>query len=145
MQRKACISPCSHVCRGSRHSSAANTSFLCPRIPIFWPSRNMALMMKKRYLCSLLPPSLKVHDYHCPSPSHILLGVYVPVDSHCLQPPSKIYISKPKAQSVHLHPKSSCLAHNHLTDPVHLPSRLPWTHTPLHSLISPTPRSFLLR
>ena len=58
-------------------------------------------------------------------PSDILLEVYVPIDSHCLRN-HRIY-SHPslKAQKINLHPKSSCLAYSQLTNPLHLPFRLP--------------------
>ena len=83
-----------------------------------------------------------------PSPSDTLLGVYGPIDSHCLKNHRRTSHPSPetKAQSFHLlHPQSSCLAHNRLTNLLHLPFRLPWRPTPLQSLILPTPWSFLLR
>ena len=159
MQRKACISPCSetdrHECCGSRrHSSAARIGFLCPRILVFLPevvgstetSRTLLRHGSDEKISMLVVSAFaRGSSSPLPTPIDILLGVYVPIDSHRPEKISKIFTSKPKVQSFHLHPKSSCLAHNHLTNPPHLPFRLPWSHTPLHSQTSPTPRSFLLR
>ena len=60
-----------------------------------------------------------------PSSSDVLLGVYVPIDSHCLKYHRRYSHPGPKAQDFHLHPKSSCLAYSHLTNPLPLPFRLP--------------------